>query len=237
MVQDWLKNHRNEIFVSIITALIVASLGKMWRWLTTTGVSVGGSIIVKMRDLVYYEAGRQNYNSLTDPLFVSAATIVIVICARTWVKIQKEKKTVAYLLKAESALNEVDTIDKETESEKKQNEKLTEAKRALSKAKRMSGAEKKSENNLAGTKKKMRLGLWSLGLLIIFYFFYFFIIYIVPAGIWHGFERDITQITPYVEEHEVQRLRSDWVSMRTEDDYKEIYDYISSVKSDNNLAE
>ena len=49
------------------------------------------------------------------------------------------------------------------------------------------------------------------------------------------FNRNIVQITPYVEKEEVDILLSEWVSMETKSDYDAIYARISEIKQKNNL--
>lgn len=49
------------------------------------------------------------------------------------------------------------------------------------------------------------------------------------------FNRKIIQITPYVETHEIDLLKSEWVSMEGKDDYEQIEQKINDILSKNNL--
>ena len=56
-----------------------------------------------------------------------------------------------------------------------------------------------------------------------------------PANLRNKFEQDITMIHPYVEERLVYQLQSDWVCMRSKNDYDRIYECIDNVKKDFSL--
>ena len=49
------------------------------------------------------------------------------------------------------------------------------------------------------------------------------------------FERDIIIIAPYVEEHDLLQLESDWMCMKSKEDYDRIYMLIDSVKDNQSL--
>jgi hypothetical protein len=54
-------------------------------------------------------------------------------------------------------------------------------------------------------------------------------------NLYNKFEQDMIKIAPYIEAEQVTHLRSDWVCMRSQADYDEIYDVINQVIEDNNL--
>lgn len=53
---------------------------------------------------------------------------------------------------------------------------------------------------------------------------------IQPFKLWERFELDLKVIAPYVEEGEIERLRSEWVLMKYQSDYDEIYEYIQEIQ-------
>jgi putative exporter of polyketide antibiotics len=73
-------------------------------------------------------------------------------------------------------------------------------------------------------------------------------IFIILAGVYslfytifpiiqhEAFDKDITQVTPYISTAEVNQLKSDWVSMESYKDYKLIDDRISEIREENNLS-
>lgn len=56
-----------------------------------------------------------------------------------------------------------------------------------------------------------------------------------PSTIYNKFERDLTMIAPYVENQQILELKSDWVLMKSWEDYQEIYEIIDEVKKTNDL--
>lgn len=53
---------------------------------------------------------------------------------------------------------------------------------------------------------------------------------IKPFKLWENFELDLKVIAPYVEEGEIERLRSEWVLMKYRSDYDAIYEDIREVQ-------
>ena len=68
-------------------------------------------------------------------------------------------------------------------------------------------------------------------------FLYLFIIFFVttPMELSNKFEQDIIKVTPYVEEKDIEQLKSDWVCMRSKSDYDVLYEYIDKIKTENKL--
>ena len=56
-----------------------------------------------------------------------------------------------------------------------------------------------------------------------------------PINLRVEFERDIVIIAPYVEEHDVLQLESDWMCMKSKEDYDRIYMLINNVKDNQSL--
>jgi hypothetical protein len=50
-----------------------------------------------------------------------------------------------------------------------------------------------------------------------------------------AFDMKMTQVTPYISSSEINQLKSDWVSMRSYEDYKLINDRIHEVRNENDL--
>lgn len=50
-----------------------------------------------------------------------------------------------------------------------------------------------------------------------------------------AFDEAVIKITPYIEQNEVDMLKSDWTRMKTKEDYKRIDNFIDSIVEKNNL--
>ena len=57
----------------------------------------------------------------------------------------------------------------------------------------------------------------------------------LPLNMLDTFQRNITEITPYSDEATIHQLESDWVCMRSENEYKEIYKVINKIKQEHDL--
>lgn len=58
---------------------------------------------------------------------------------------------------------------------------------------------------------------------------------IAPAIINAGFKNNITMIKPYTDSQTVMMLESDWIRMKSKDNYDKIYDIINQIKEENGL--
>lgn len=56
-----------------------------------------------------------------------------------------------------------------------------------------------------------------------------------PAVINETFDKTITQITPYVKEEKIEMMRSDWVSMKTKDDFDAINEELLRIREEHDL--
>lgn len=84
--------------------------------------------------------------------------------------------------------------------------------------------------------QKQRVIISRIMLVATFLCFILIIIFVYSPTIVKGsFDRKIIQITPYVTEERINLLKSDWVSMKSKADFKEISEYIDSVLVENGL--
>lgn len=64
--------------------------------------------------------------------------------------------------------------------------------------------------------------------------FILFIYY--PMVLFHRFENDLIAIRPYIRDEEYYLIQSNWVQMKSKDDYDEIYERINDVIQQNGLS-
>ena len=94
---------------------------------------------------------------------------------------------------------------------------------------------KKQKPKKEETSKTARRGIVLAILIMVILAFFTELFLLFPLDLVDKFEHDITAITPYVEEPMVQQLESDWVCMRSENEYKEIYRVINEIKQEHDL--
>lgn len=91
----------------------------------------------------------------------------------------------------------------------------------------------KNTNKILYSKVKTVLTVFILSMFAMIVYIFLFIL--VPISMVDKFQKDITVITPYSDERTIQKLESDWVCMRSENEFIEIYDVIHKIKQENNL--
>ena len=65
----------------------------------------------------------------------------------------------------------------------------------------------------------------------------FFVFTIMPCIANITFNRNIVLISPYVETHDIEKLKSDWLRMKTKSDYNEITNHINGIIQENHLVD
>lgn len=71
--------------------------------------------------------------------------------------------------------------------------------------------------------------------LYVIFFLYILVYWYIPAAMHAAFDREIIQLTPYLESEEIDSLKSNWVSMTSKDDYELIVKEIDSIVIENAL--
>lgn len=85
------------------------------------------------------------------------------------------------------------------------------------------------------TQKKYKVESITLCVILVLYTVFVFWTFITPISKLSEFERNITMIKPYTNDKTVIMLESDWVRMRSKDDYDKIYETINKIKEENDL--
>lgn len=226
-IKEWTAKHKNEIVVGVIVFFLTSLLSWLGHWMITAGPSKGKSILSSMRDLVFYNAAHQSVFSiilfLLLLLFIVYFTYIIITAFRA---ISLTQKTID--------LQEIESIceslnNEEMDKASKQS-KAIEAKIKLEKLKKK--FKQKPDPNPKNQKKSLHIYL----LFIIIYLLYMIFYVFIPAILWNGFDITITQVSPYTEESEIIVLRSQWVSMKTYEDFCLINDRLLEIRQENNLV-
>lgn len=74
-----------------------------------------------------------------------------------------------------------------------------------------------------------------LAIIIFFYVVYITISLVIPIILLDQFNRDIQLIKPYSDSNTIMVIESDWIRMKTLDDYNNLYSVIDEIKTDNFL--
>ncbi len=222
-MKEWLKKYKNDIFVGIVVFLITSFFSKIIHVFLEYAPSAGNSIIEKLRDFVYYQAGHQSSYSLNALLFHFVLYVWIFYLLNS---ISKGFFSVNKLDKAEKADKKISEISKANAIE--QGLEVVDEKEEKTQKNR----KKKNENSIS---KKIRICLIVLSVITVIFVTFIYTYEIIPYTIWNSFELSTTKIAPYIIEDEEEVLRSKWVSMVSKNDYDEIKNYIEEIKEMNEL--
>lgn len=212
---EWVTKHKNEIFVSIITTMIVGVLSKLWHFFIEELPAAGNSVFSALKNRIYEIASRQT------PSSPSATLIIIFIASFIGIFISM---LIVYVSNTKSLKN-LDKINDGIDKEKK-GELSEEEKKELAKKIDKVVIKRKPKNN--------KMGVFCF--IVLFITIIYFLVYMIyPITLWNNFELSTMQIKPYVSDSEMNLLYSKWTLMRTRQDFDDINSYILNIRQENGL--
>lgn len=215
------KKNKKDIFIGVIASIITAAILKFVDWILDIAPSAGHSIMAGLTNIIYSIAATQGDNFILT-IFLSAFLGVFIGTSIPTIKsgIFVFRKTL-----------QIKKIEQSQNVEK--SEKIF--------TKGTSG--KDTDTKEADIKKIIRDGK-KVGIITVFFAVFILAVYLFanvfilrPVNIRDKFDRDIIMIYPYVEESAIYKLKSEWVRMRSKDDYDKIYDYIHRIKLEYSLLD
>lgn len=234
--KSFIQKHRNEILVGIITS----ALWYVVERIVKSAPKAGRTILGTIQNSIYSSA------SLMSPTYILGIVLEFIICILILIALLVSRRN-RHLKETIEALNTEAKIIEEMKAGIEKEEKLIEEMKASNdkkvsesdakeqsedeKQKLIEGTDKESDSSL---QKKKTIDwfpiIWSLFTCVLFTISVF-----IPLSISQNFSRDITMIKPYADNHTVLVLESEWIRMRSKDDYNRIYDVINQIKTANNL--
>lgn len=225
-ITAWITTHKNEIIVGIIVFLITTVLSNLGSWIVNSGPTTGKSILTFLWDYVFYCASHQNLFNLVVFLVVSLFFVYFsYINIMAFKAISATQKAID-LAEIESMC---ESLDNEQLDEEAKKSKVADAKNKLDKFKKK--YKQKQELKPQKTKRSLARSLAFLFIVVLYMIFYVFI----PAVLYNAFDITITQVSPYTEESEITMLRSQWVSMKSYDDFRVINNRLLEIRTENDL--
>lgn len=219
-LKDLYKEHRSQILTGIISSLLTAIIIGIYHWILVTAPTASAGIWGKIVNLYYTTAAQEQENSASVMLLSILVGILFGIIVFPLSDALKNHQDIKDLQKAVGLLENENT-----------------SKTATSKTEEL--FKKKPLKDEVEDLRKMNkkfvisgIAFLLLGLIIVSSLYAFAI---APSTLYNRFRRDIIQIRPYVEETNVIMLKSKWVSMRSKEDYLEIYSSINAIKTEYQL--
>lgn len=208
-IQKLWNNHKRELIVGIIVSIITSILWNIITWFVRESPKMGVTLLESLRNIFYRSAAIHTESSVSEALWglLIGFMVGIIIVSAHYIK-QKVKKAI-----------------KKIEGDNKGNEK----------------SEDNKENTITEKEKLKKIRKTNISLtfkliLIIVLLIITVSSVMIPTEIYKSFNRDMTMISPYVDNQEILLLKSKWVMMKSYDDYKEIYNIIDEIKEENNLS-
>jgi hypothetical protein len=221
-MKELYNKYKREIWVGVVVSLITTAILKFGDWVIAVVPKVGVTLFDTISNVLYSLAATHTDNLLTSLLLFGSFGVLAGTFAnpaiegtKLYIKtLRLEKKAKKY------STEEIKQLDEEIAAEQNNHEK-----------------EAKSEGILETIQEGKRVGKSAIHLVIVAILTYLFLTFFVtkPMNLYNKFEQDMIKIAPYIEAEQVTQLRSDWVCMRSQADYDEIYDVINQVIEDNNL--
>lgn len=217
----FLKKYKKDIFIGVIVSIITAAVLKFADWILDITPSAGHSIMASLTNIIYSIAATQGDNFILT-IFLSAFLGVLIGISISTIK------SGIFVLRKTLQIEKI----KEGQNVEKSEKFLT--KGTLG---------KNTDTKEADIKKTIREGK-KVGIITIFFAVFILTVYLFvsvfilrPVNIRDKFDRDIIMIYPYVEESAIYELKSEWVCMRSKDDYNKIYAYIYQIKLEYSLPD
>lgn len=214
--------HKREIWVGVVVSLITAAIIKLGDWFITVLPTIGTSVFETLSNVLYSLAATYTDNTILKIILLSGFSFLVGSSIKTGTDGFKLYKSALRL---------------EKNSKKFSEDKLKEINEQAVIELGYKDESNKPETISELVQKGKKVGKRAIQLVTMTVFLYLFIIFFVttPMELSNKFEQDIIKVTPYVEEKDIQKLKSDWVCMRSKSDYDVLYEYIDKIKTENKL--
>ena len=217
-MREWIKLHKNEIVVAIVSSFIVSFIFKAGDFLSALAPKAGKSVIQSLVNVIYKTAARQNEASLVVSIFPIILGLICGVAFFMGLRGFRLVKETEEIKDINAQLNQLDP--------EKDEEKLKELVKRFNKNVR-------KPNSTSGN--QLRVISIILIVLAVFIFLYSFTYIVYPYDLWQKHEISVTQIAPYTSDDEIKKIEADWVSMESKKDYDQIFEKISQIKEENHI--
>lgn len=221
-MRDLYKKYKREIWVGVVVSIMTTAIIKFSEWFFAIAPSIGSSIFETTVNVLYSFAATFTDGFLLRIILFGGLSLMAGASFSTiqkGMKIYKSTITLEKKFKSipEEKLNEIvaeKMLEEDAEKTKSQPERIPTL-----------------------IQQGKRIGKKSLAVIILTAVVFVLLIFTIsiPMQLHNSFEQDLVKIAPYVEENTITQLKSDWVCMRSEAEYEEIYVTINNIKAEYSL--
>lgn len=217
-IKEWIEKHAKEVLIGVIVSVITTGIIKGLEWITEITPTAGNSLWRFFSNSFFSAAARMTQTSLITFLFSALIGVAIVY---VYVLLSKALGvTKKAIVNAKDILGDIDNPKTRVSEERK---KIT------------TEAIKNEAENIIKDAKKGRI-ITIVGIVIfVLYFAYIFLFNLLPHGLWTDYQRDLLKIAPYIEQQDLDIIKSNWVCMQSKEDYDNIYKRIDAIKNEYDL--
>lgn len=216
--KQWVRKYAKEILLSVIVSVITAGIIKGFEWVAEIAPTAGNSVWRFFSNSFFSSAAKMTETSLITFLFATLIGFgVVYACIFLSKALGSTKKAIA---NAEGLLDDINNPKPKAHGEAKEITK--------------EDLKTEVEDIIKDAKKGKRATIIGI-IFCVLYFGRILVFDYLPHGLWTDYQRDLLKIAPYMEQQELDQIKSDWVCMQSKEDYEEIYKQIHEIKKEHNL--
>ena len=217
-LKEWIKKHSGEILVGVVVSIITAVVMKGAEWIKEIVPTAGNSAWKFFLNAFFSAAAKATETSLITFMFSAFVGIAIVYIFNLLSKaLGATKEAIAT---AEDIVKDINTSHGKVD---KKGNKIT-----------TTEIETEAKNIIQDAKKGRKIAVAGIAFFV-FYFCYILVFDFLPHKVWNYYQRDLLKIAPYIEQQELDEIKSDWVCMQSKEDYDRIYERINEIKTEYDL--
>lgn len=225
-IKEIFKKFSKEVILSVIVSVVTAFICNGYEWLVKIIPKAGETFSMVAKNIIVSRAAEISQFSVLK-VFLDFSTLVIIVAVLCIIlvsiinfsikpkldesDVKQFKQLIAIMKKQNTSCNDDEGNDEKAN--------LTSEYREVSKLSKQ-----------IKIHKTVCVGLYIMCILFVICFaVYTFFFIITPLELWNDFETSVTAIAPYINDEEEEELRAEWIFMKSEKDFDEIYEYIDEI--------
>lgn len=217
-IKNWIKRHAKEIVIGVIVSIVTTCIFTGAKWIIEIAPEASNLIWQSFLNAFCAAAAKTSDSSLISFVYsIVFGSFAAYVYNHMNQRLHKTKELIAKTEELLDAVSNPNLAEKDDEKEIS-----TDA------------LKNKLEQTIKDVKKGRRTSIVWIVLLAL-YFGHIFVFYFMPHSLWTEYQRDLMRIAPYMEEQDMDQLKSDWACMQTKADYDEIYERIDKIKEEHDL--
>ena len=216
--REWIKKHIKEIIIGVIVSIITTAVLNAADWIKEFAPTAGNSVWVFLSNSFFSSAAKMTETSLISFLFsVAIAFWITYIFSIAFKGFKLTKRTIK---ESQDIINDIDNnnLIKPIDDKDITRDDI-----------------KREATDIIKEGKKIRKLLIGACIFCSIYLGFIITFDVIPHVLWTDYQMDLIKIAPYIEQQELDEIKSDWVCMQSKEDYDDIYNRINKIKEEHDL--